>query len=845
MCLPLGLLLVLLGAPGLLGLRPQAEHYEVVYPARLPVPRTRRELSSGPTAYPESLRYVLPLRGSNFTLQLRRNRDLTGAAYTETYTSAEGAQVTEQPDQLQDHCFYQGHVEGHRDSAASISACQGLRGFFQTGSTVHVIEPLPGASHEGRHAVYRAERLTEKLVTCGVSNATLEEELEPKMAAAQKPRNWKSGAASRGTRYVELFVVVDYTESVKIGSRQAIRNRVKEIVNHVDKLYQELDFRVVLIGLEIWNSGDQTHISSSPEATLDNFLRWRSQVLVPRKKHDNAQLITGVDFEKTTVGLARVASMCTAGSGAVNQDHNDNPIGVASTIAHEMGHNLGMDHDENVPSCYCHAHSQNGGCIMAASLSAIFPKAFSSCSRHNLENFVGDNNFQASCLTNSPKLDDIFGGPVCGNKFVERGEECDCGAPEECTNHCCNATTCRLATGATCAHGECCRGCQVTPAGETCREARGDCDLAEHCDGRRGVCPEDAFRENGSPCRGGYCYDGACPTLQQQCRALWGAGAYVASDECFSLSVRAQCSASSQPRSDKCGVLHCAGVTSPTRAYCRISLGGRVPCFLATKGEGHEPFEQVAPGTRCGEHMVCYGGRCQDLRVYGPKNCSAQCSGHGVCNHKRDCHCEPGWAPPDCRSRVSDYAAPGAPGVLVGVLVTVGVLALLLGAAFLLHKRRLLPPIRKRRIATQTPGLANPLFREGGGKAPGPISHPPPAAQRPNPPLDPGVPRRAPPVVSRARRGHIWGAGPGTPGSRCWEPPLSSQPPAASFNVPVYAAQTPQPGTPAPPSKPLPPLKPKQVIKPQARPPPPPGPSAVSEPQGAARKVPLMPPARR
>lgn len=58
------------------------------------------------------------------------------------------------------------------------------------GSTVHVIEPLEGVGHGGRHAVYRAEHLIQKLVTCGVSNATLEEDLEPKMAAAQKPWNW-------------------------------------------------------------------------------------------------------------------------------------------------------------------------------------------------------------------------------------------------------------------------------------------------------------------------------------------------------------------------------------------------------------------------------------------------------------------------------------------------------------------------------------------------------------------------------------------------------------------------------------------------------------------------------
>ncbi|XP_036591466.1 disintegrin and metalloproteinase domain-containing protein 8 [Trichosurus vulpecula] len=799
------------------------EQYEVVYPWKVPVPRARRDLSSTPvqTLHPENLRYVLGLNGSNFTLHLRRNRDLMGAGYTETYTLANGTEVTKQPGDLQDHCFYQGHVEGHQGSVASISACHGIRGFFQMGSAVHIIEPLEGTGHEGRHAVYRADHLIQKLVTCGVSNTTLEEDLEPRMAAAQKPRNWKSGTVPKETYYVELFVVVDYTEYVRFRGREDIRSRVKEIVNHVDKLYQELNFRVVLIGLEIWDRGDKAQISSNPDSTLDNFLRWRSQELVPRKKHDNAQLITGVDFEQTTVGLAKVASMCTSGSGAVNQDHHVNPIGVASTIAHEMGHNLGMDHDENIAGCYCR-EEKNGGCIMAASLSTVFPKTFSTCSRDKLQNFVGNNIFQTSCLTNFPKLDEIYGGPVCGNRFVERGEECDCGSPEECTNHCCNATTCRLVTGATCAHGECCHECQVVPAGQICRESQDDCDLPEHCDGQRGECPENVFQENGNPCPDGYCYNGTCPTYQQQCQALWGKGASVASDGCFWLNVQGSCSAQPPRSLNKCGVLHCSGGMITHRAYCTITLGW-LPCTMAVKGKDDEPFEMVATGTKCGEQMVCYDGHCKDLRIYGAKNCSSQCSGRGVCNHKRECHCQPGWAPPYCQQKVAAVTS-GAQGVLTGVLVTLAVLVLLIGVAFILYKRRMLPPLQKRKIATETPsGLSNPLFQKGVCRAPGPVSTAP-AVQHPKPQSAPVVPGQPPPALPEA-------AGPQAP-----------------FRVPVYTRQTPQQSRPTPPSKPLPELKPKQVVKPTSGPPPPPvKPPAVtaSQPQGAGPKVALMPPVQR
>lgn len=45
-----------------------------------------------------------------------------------------------------------------------------------------------------------------------------------------------------------------------------------------------------------------------------------------------------------------------------------NPIGAASTMAHEMGHNLGMSHDEDIDGCRCMAPKTDGGCVMAASV---------------------------------------------------------------------------------------------------------------------------------------------------------------------------------------------------------------------------------------------------------------------------------------------------------------------------------------------------------------------------------------------------------------------------------------------------------------------------------------------
>lgn len=39
----------------------------------------------------------------------------------------QGNKTYDPPSLLQDHCLYQGHVEGYEGSAASISTCAGLR----------------------------------------------------------------------------------------------------------------------------------------------------------------------------------------------------------------------------------------------------------------------------------------------------------------------------------------------------------------------------------------------------------------------------------------------------------------------------------------------------------------------------------------------------------------------------------------------------------------------------------------------------------------------------------------------------------------------------------------------
>ncbi|XP_040530710.1 disintegrin and metalloproteinase domain-containing protein 8 isoform X3 [Gallus gallus] len=638
------LLGLLLGRGVGAGLREELAHverYETTVPRRVPSPRAKRDLSVSTSTYPERVLYSVCAEGRDYLLHLEKNRELLGQRYTETHYLADGTEVTVKPD-VQDHCFYQGHVEGHANSAASISTCSGLSGFFRVNETVFLLKPLD--EHEaGQHAVYRASHLRMKRSAC--LEAALEYDHDPKIAAPLKLYRWKSARLHRGPRYVELVLVVDNEEFRKYKDLRRVQNRMKEIVNHVDKLYQSLGLRVALIGLEVWSNRDKITVSRKAEETLENFLRWREMDLLKRKQHDNVQLITGIDFHDTTVGLAKKLAMCTRDSGGVNQDHSVDPIGAASTLAHEMGHNLGMSHDEDIADCHCPVSKERGGCVMAAKISSAYPRLFSTCSEQDMWQFLEDP--KTSCLLNVPGADELYGEPVCGNQFVERGEECDCGRPEECSDRCCNATTCRLREGAECARGDCCQDCKVKAAGVLCRASKNDCDLPERCTGLSSECPEDVFQENGIPCQGGrgYCYNGACPSHAEQCRLLWGAAAQVAPDECFKHN-------SNQDRNFHCmtesGRRPCSPKGQQHGPGSRAGCAGAVQypdrwrlCAAQRQGEEVLPEREDFQQTYHWPHQPALSGRhpatpavpprhrqSQPAQYYGsPTRCSAPCAG--------------------------------------------------------------------------------------------------------------------------------------------------------------------------------------------------------------------------
>src|SRR5262245_50882443 len=83
---------------------------------------------------------------------------------------------------------------------------------------------------------------------------------------------------------------------------------------------------------------------------------------------------------------------------------------------------------------------------------------------------------------------------VCGNGFVDVGEQCDAGSANGAFISCCTVD------------------CALRTAGETCRAATGPCDQAETCDGATPECPADAVAPDGDG--DGVCDDiDVCPLV--------------------------------------------------------------------------------------------------------------------------------------------------------------------------------------------------------------------------------------------------------------------------------------------------------------------------------------------
>ncbi|XP_063802708.1 disintegrin and metalloproteinase domain-containing protein 15 isoform X3 [Pseudophryne corroboree] len=662
----------------------------------------RLTLEEAVQALPGRLQLSMQIDGNVVQIELQHNRHLLPHSHTVTYYLPDGRRRTN-PFSEPVNCYYQGKVQGERVTWSSLSLCSGLRGtIVMSPERQYSIEPVSGDPYH-KHILRQIQ--DRRNVTCEtrdrLRNVSANHRTGRALLSTDNPhlteeeRSLSHQAESHRVRrdvtsemkYVELVIVADNSEYQMLHrDLKALYLRILEIANKVDAYYRVLNVRVLLVMVEVWSQKDQITVSTDPAETLSRFLSWREKELLPRVHHDNAQLLTGVTFTGSSVGMATINSICTADrSGGVNMDHSVSILGVASTVAHELGHNLGLSHDTGERKCGQPTVGKQW--IMERSSGFMPGLEFSECSLSDLTSSLQQGG--GVCLFNVPKPDSIFGAPICGNLVVEKGEQCDCGLVQDCTDPCCNASTCQLVEGAECAMGGlCCEQCQMKHSGTMCREPLGDCDLPEFCTGASPHCPPNVYFQDGEPCGKGqaHCYQGECRTLQSQCQYLWGPGSSPAPLSCFAkVNMRGDkygncgrrvngtylpCT----PRNVLCGTIQCQGGSNrPLLGYgakiITISVlinGSQTSCRGTYFNLGDDIWDLVAvkTGTVCGAGKVCVNQQCQDVAALKVQSCRNKCGGHGICNSNNNCHCDLGWAPPDCEQSGYGGSADSGPVAL-------------------------------------------------------------------------------------------------------------------------------------------------------------------------------------
>ncbi|KAM8814401.1 A disintegrin and metalloproteinase with thrombospondin motifs 12 [Rhynchonycteris naso] len=267
-------------------------------------------------------------------------------------------------------CHLRGTVlqQGSRIGTAALSSCHGLTGFFHLPHGDFFIEPVKehplteGEYHP--HIIYRRQK---KEPTCGLKDSlsttqTLEQQREKWERSTLPGRSLSRRSISR-ERWVETLVVAD-TKMVEYHGSENVESYILTIMNMVTGLFHNPSIgnaiHIVVVRLILLEEEEQgLKIVHHAEKTLSSFCKWQKSInpksdLNPAH-HDVAVLLTrkdicaGVNRPCETLGLSHLSGMCQPHRSCnINEDSG---LPLAFTIAHELGHSFGVQHDGKENDC--------------------------------------------------------------------------------------------------------------------------------------------------------------------------------------------------------------------------------------------------------------------------------------------------------------------------------------------------------------------------------------------------------------------------------------------------------------------------------------------------------------
>uniref|UniRef100_A0A4W3H1K3 ADAM metallopeptidase with thrombospondin type 1 motif 17 n=1 Tax=Callorhinchus milii TaxID=7868 RepID=A0A4W3H1K3_CALMI len=371
-----------------------------------------------PDAGDTELYVLVPAFGKELRLHLKRDLRFLAAGFTvEDHGEGFGAPGPRPRSAApEERCFYTGHVVNHsRRSSVSLSTCNGLvLGFIQIGDELLSIEPINkvNTSFSGEaHQLYRTKRSSKTKKTDLIQESCKVIAGRKKLKKAEVWDVWRArrNVIRLTNEYtVETLVVAD-ADMVHYHGAEAAQRFILTVMNMVYNMFQhhslgiKINIRVTKLVL-LHNRPEKLLIGHHGERSLQSFCHWQHREFggakylgnnqVPGGKDDTpavdaAVFVTRTDFcvhknePCDTVGIAYLGGTCIAKRKCVLAE--DNGLNLAFTIAHELGHNMGMSHDDDHPSCKEGFHIMSGEWVKGRNPSDL---SWSTCSHDDLENFL-------------------------------------------------------------------------------------------------------------------------------------------------------------------------------------------------------------------------------------------------------------------------------------------------------------------------------------------------------------------------------------------------------------------------------------------------------------------------
>ncbi|OCT89796.1 hypothetical protein XELAEV_18018409mg [Xenopus laevis] len=389
-------------------------------------PRKSRSVLGDTGNYPDILYIQLPMASKNLYLNLQRDHHFLAPGFIVEEKTTDGNTIERQTS-VDDLCFYTGQVLNHSSSFASISTCAGLTGYIHIGEEQLMIQPINSTTESkfplsGREHIIRRKRSVSPI---SLSQSNVEQSnCHVVSGKKKKQRKREEGEDWRGRRNairlneehsVETLVVAD-SDMVQYHGAEAAQRFILTVMNMVYNLFQhkslgiKVNIRVTKLVL-LHSRPAKLSIGHHGERSLESFCHWQNEEhggskylgnnQVPGAKDDIpvdvAVFMTRTDFcvhkdePCDTVGIAYLGGACSAKRKCVLAE--DNGLNLAFTVAHELGHNMGMSHDDDHPSCAGRSHIMSGEWVKGRNPSDL---SWSTCSRDDLENFLKSK--VSSCL---------------------------------------------------------------------------------------------------------------------------------------------------------------------------------------------------------------------------------------------------------------------------------------------------------------------------------------------------------------------------------------------------------------------------------------------------------------